>query len=411
MAHTATPQSAISSANANANAKGKGKPMPAEGSANPSASFASLWNYIEPALDHIVRSPTNNTDKAPSIDVAYHMGIHTAVYNYFTSVGRFGVDALAAPRLAGPPPAPAPVPNSALSGRGGGSSRSIPLNGVAHPPTPPGNTHGADLYDKLDKYYSDVCLELLASAPVDDSSLLHYLLPCWRRYHAGASAVHRLLNYVNRHYVKRAVEEDRGWLRLADILDAVAQAIEENQPREQLAARLRERRLDELKRWGYAEGASAEALARAEAAAEAASPPDRVVPLSSMANRRFREVVIKPLLAVPKIKKVGNGGGGGGGGGGGRSGKKRYRKPSNPNHVLHHVSSTADTSENPFAGPKSRLARAVKELIESGDADTLEERHKMAEETNAMLGTVGIPVDHALRKKLDKFLLRPKDSD
>ncbi|OCB91193.1 hypothetical protein A7U60_g1602 [Sanghuangporus baumii] len=389
MAHSGTP----GNGGANAKGKGKGKPMPAEGSANPSASFASLWNYIEPALDHIVRSSTNNPDKPPSIDVAYHMGIHTAVYNYFTSVSRFGVDALAAPRLA-------PNSNSALPGRGG-ESRSIALNGVARPPTPPGNTHGADLYDKLDKYYSDICLELLASAPVDDSSLLHYLLPCWRRYHAGANAVHRLLNYVNRHYVKRAVEEDRGWLRLADILDAVAQAIEENQPREQLAARLRERRLNELKRWGYAEGASPEALARAEAAAEAASPPDRIVPLSSMANRRFREVVIKPLLAVPKVKKVGTGGGGG---------KKRYRKPPNPNHVLHHVSSAADSSENPFAGPKSRLARAVKELIESRDTDPLEERRQMAEETNDMLETVGIPVDHALRKKLDKFLLRPQGS-
>ncbi|KAL5495696.1 hypothetical protein ACEPAI_1160 [Sanghuangporus weigelae] len=398
MAHSDTAGNGSSSISAiisaSAKGKGKGKPMPAEGSANPSASFASLWNYIEPALDHIVRSPTNNTDKAPSIDVAYHMGIHTAVYNYFTSVGRFGVDALAAPRLA----SPALTPSLALSGRGGGS-RSIALNGIARPPTPPGNTHGADLYDKLDKYYSDVCLELLASAPVDDSSLLHYLLPCWRRYHAGANAVHRLLNYVNRHYVKRAVEEDRGWLRLADILDAVAQAIEENQPREQLAARLRERRLNELKRWGYAEDAPPESLARAEAAAEAASPPDRIVPLASMANRRFREVVIKPLLAVPKIKKVGSGG------------KKRYRKPPNPNHVLHHVSSAADSSESPFAGPKSRLARAVKELIESRDADTLEERRKMAEETNDILETVGIPVDHALRKKLDKFLLRPKGSD
>jgi hypothetical protein len=58
---------------------------PPAGSANPSASFPALWGYIEPALDHIVRSPTNNLDKAPAIDVDYHMGIHTAVYNYVTS--------------------------------------------------------------------------------------------------------------------------------------------------------------------------------------------------------------------------------------------------------------------------------------------------------------------------------------
>ena len=57
---------------------------PTAGSANPAASFPALWGYLEPALDHIIRSPTNTPDKAPSVDVEYHMGIYTAVYNYFT---------------------------------------------------------------------------------------------------------------------------------------------------------------------------------------------------------------------------------------------------------------------------------------------------------------------------------------
>src|ERR1700722_442484 len=45
----------------------------------------ALWGYIEPALDHIIRSQTNDPTQAPSIDVGYHMGIHTATYDYFTS--------------------------------------------------------------------------------------------------------------------------------------------------------------------------------------------------------------------------------------------------------------------------------------------------------------------------------------
>ncbi|THH11388.1 hypothetical protein EW145_g698 [Phellinidium pouzarii] len=359
---------------------------PSTGSANPSASFPALWNYLAPALDHIVRSPTNTPVRAPTIDVAYHMGIHTAVYNYFTAASRFDMSTLAA----------APPPRVSTS-----------TNGRVSPTSSP---HGADLYEKLDKYYADVCQELLASAPVDDSSILRYLLPCFSRYAAGARSVDRLLNYVNRHYVKRAVEEDRGWLRLADILDAVAQAIEQdgpattlNQniktkantstgPREQLAARLRDRRLVELKKWGYTDGAPPAALTRAEAAAEAASPLDRIIPLASMAFRRFREDVIRPLLAVPKGKKA----------------RKRYKKPPGAGSGLAAGSGSSAVVDGESSGPKSRLARGVRDLIESKDVDSETERRTMAAELDDMLGTIGIPIDLLLRRKLDKFALRPK---
>lgn len=55
---------------------------PASGSANPAASFSALWAYLEPALDHIVKSPTNDSGgKAPAIDVGFYAGIHSACYN------------------------------------------------------------------------------------------------------------------------------------------------------------------------------------------------------------------------------------------------------------------------------------------------------------------------------------------
>ena len=320
-------------------------PNPSTGSANPAASLHSLWGYLEPALDHIVRTPTNNPYKAPAIDVSYHMGVHTAVYNYFTTHSEAS-------------------PAHSLSGFSRFSASTQNEKAKAS---------GTDLYEQLDRYYTDVAREIFLGAPTDDSTLIHYLVPCFNRYSAGAQSVSRLLNYVNRHYVKRAVDEDRGWLRLADVLDAVAKTIREDDTREKVQKRLRERRTEELKKWGFREGDPPARVAQIEAYAEAASPPDRVVPLAAAAYRRFRTEVVDPLLAVPKIK--------------GKGGKKK-RPPAN--------------GDKPSM-PRGRLARAVKELLESKGGDE-EERRRLASELAIALRTVGIKVDHPLRKKLDKFL-------
>lgn len=315
-------------------------PNPSTGSANPAASLPALWGYLQPALNHIVRSPTNNTSKPPAIDVSYHMGVHTAVYNYFTSQSE-----QAAP---GPP------------------------TGLRPDASEKAKASGTDLYEQIDRFYADAARDLFLGAPTDDTTLVHYLVPCFNRYAAGAQSVSRLLNYVNRHYVKRAVDEDRGWLRLADVLDAVARTIQEDDTREKIQKRLRERRTEELKQWGYTEGAATAVLAQAEAYAEAASPPDRVVPLASMAYRRFRIEVLEPLLMVPKMK-----------------GKGKRKKP------------PANGDKPPM--PRGRLARAVKELLESDGGDD-EERKKLAGELAMVLKTCGVKMDHPLRKKLDKYI-------
>lgn len=54
----------------------------ASGSANPSTSLPALWAYLQPALDHIVKSSSNDPDgKAPAIDFGLYTGIHSACYN------------------------------------------------------------------------------------------------------------------------------------------------------------------------------------------------------------------------------------------------------------------------------------------------------------------------------------------
>ncbi|KAK7464775.1 hypothetical protein VKT23_005982 [Stygiomarasmius scandens] len=309
-------------------------PKPATGSANPAASLSSLWAYVSPALDHIVKSPTNNPEKAPAIDVEFYSGIHSACYNYITSQTE-----------------------------------------TVHEDT--GITSGTDLYDQLDRYFAETARELLLGAPQDDSELVHYIIPCFNRYSSGARSVNRLLNYVNRHYVKRAVDEDKGWLSIADVLEHVAKTVQPTDTREQLAKKLRERRTEELKKWGYVDGGSGELMADAEACAEAASSPDRIIHIAALAHRRFRTEFIEPLLAVPKMKNKGKG-------------KKKIPK--------------ANGAGPPPNQPKGRLARAVKELLESKGGDE-EKRKEDARQLANMLRRSGVRPEHVLRKKLDKVVV------
>ncbi|RDB29174.1 hypothetical protein Hypma_015087 [Hypsizygus marmoreus] len=311
---------------------------PATGSANPAASLSALWAYLQPALDHIVKSAANDPNgKAPAIDVGFYSGIHSACYNYFTAQSEAANATIR-------------MPDTSI-------------------------TSGTDIYEQLDKYFADATRELLLGAPHDDTTLIHYIVPCFNRYTAGAQSVNRLLSYVNRHYVKRAVDEDKGWLRLNDILESVAKTITVNDTREEISKRLREKRLDELRKWGYEEGGSADLLAAAEACAEAASPLDRVVPVVSLAHRRFRTEVFEPLLAVPKIKGT--------------------------SKAKHKIPKAGSGSAPP--GPKGRLARAVKDLFESQEVD-MEERIRLATDLARALRIVGVRGDHPLRKKLDKFV-------
>src|SRR5258708_29205401 len=132
-------------------------PNPETGSANPSASLPALWAYIQPALDHIIRSPTNDQSKAPAVDVTYHMGIHTALYNYFTN-------------HATPTP-----PNSLSSAKD------------ALPPTPPRGSSAAlppghDIYDRLDADFVEAAQEVLLRAPMDDAALAQSLGPYYILY-------------------------------------------------------------------------------------------------------------------------------------------------------------------------------------------------------------------------------------
>ena len=263
-------------------------PNPQSGSADPSASLPALWCYIQPALDHIIRSPTNNLSKVPAVDINYHMGIHTAFYNYFTNRA-----------VVAPPPPPPPSPPSHLV-----KGTSVPI--PPPPPPPPRGSStvhspGQEVYDRLDAYFADVAREVFLGTPLDDSALAQYLVPSFIRYSAGARSVDRQMDYLNRLYVKRAVDGDKGWLRFGDIMSsglAEGQAAAlapgrrsgvavvkgghgdgDEQARSgcvashrRIVEKMQERRAAELRRWGAPpDGATAEQLARRRGARRSAS--------------------------------------------------------------------------------------------------------------------------------------------
>ena len=92
-------------------------------------------------------------------------------------------------------------------------------------------------------------------------------------------------------------------LDLVTCLTQLPSPFKKKHTREQIMQRLKEKRTDELKRWGYEVGGPAEKLAEAELCAEAASLLDCVVSLEALVLRQFRTEFVKPLLAAPRMKR------------------------------------------------------------------------------------------------------------
>ena len=231
------------------------------------------------------------------------------------------------------------------------------------------STHmnGTDLYDKLDKYYADTAHELFLGAP-DDTTLIQYLLACFNHYNAGAISINRLLNYLNQHYVERAIKEGEGWFHSDDTIGGVAKRIQDAYVWENVSQRQEDRRVHQLKKWGYKNGGSAKLLAQVEACAEAVSTPDRVVPLSSLAMRRFRLEVIEPLLQVPEMDGMG--------------------KKLDPSAI--------DRAK--AAVPEGRLVRAIKVMLETKGGDE-DEKRRLVAELAILFRTVGVQPNKLLKKK------------
>ncbi|KAK1752069.1 Cullin-1 [Echria macrotheca] len=140
------------------------------------------WSYLQ---DGITKIMLNLQD---GVDLRTYMGIYTAVHNFCTSQKATGFTTPGNNTL-GP----------GAAHRGGGY---ISVN------TP--HLLGEDLYKKLTDYLTDHLRGLLTESKAHtDEALLAFYIREWRRYTVAAKYIHHLFRYLNRHWVKREMDEGK----------------------------------------------------------------------------------------------------------------------------------------------------------------------------------------------------------
>ncbi|ESA43090.1 hypothetical protein GE21DRAFT_6732 [Neurospora crassa] len=134
----------------------------------------STWPYLQSSINKIM------TNLQEGLDMSSYMGIYTAVHNFCTS----------------------------QKANGGSSSPSNHLPGIgaqrgAH-------LLGEDLYKKLANYLTDHLKHLVSEAEAHkDEALLAFYIREWQRYTNAAKYIHHLFKYLNRHWVKREMDEGK----------------------------------------------------------------------------------------------------------------------------------------------------------------------------------------------------------
>lgn len=129
------------------------------------------------------------------------MGIYTAVHNFCTSQKAVGVG----------------IGNSAGQGPAhrGGTSRIAPrahlcLWSAKYLTVKTAHLLGEDLYKKLIEYLNNHLAELHEQSKQHaDEALLSFYIKEWDRYTTAAKYIHHLFRYLNRHWVKREMDEGK----------------------------------------------------------------------------------------------------------------------------------------------------------------------------------------------------------
>ncbi|KAL2022578.1 hypothetical protein VTK56DRAFT_4922 [Thermocarpiscus australiensis] len=131
----------------------------------------NTWNYLQHGITRIMLNLQDG------VDLQTYMGIYTAVHNFCTSQKAVGF---------------ALSPNTV-----GASHRGAHLL-------------GEDLYKKLTEYLTEHLKGLVAESKAHtDEALLAFYIREWHRYTVAAKYIHHLFRYLNRHWVKREMDEGK----------------------------------------------------------------------------------------------------------------------------------------------------------------------------------------------------------
>ncbi|KAK4099330.1 Cullin-domain-containing protein [Parathielavia hyrcaniae] len=131
----------------------------------------TTWNYLQLGITRIMMSLQEG------IDLQTYMGIYTAVHNFCTSQKAVGF-----------------AFNSQAIGQAQRGAHLL----------------GEDLYKKLTEYLSDHLVGLVTESRAHaDEALLAFYIREWQRYTNAAKYIHHLFRYLNRHWVKREIDEGK----------------------------------------------------------------------------------------------------------------------------------------------------------------------------------------------------------
>ncbi|KAJ2972893.1 hypothetical protein NQ176_g6899 [Zarea fungicola] len=129
----------------------------------------ATWKYLVHGINRVMN------DLEQGIDMQLYMGVYTAVHNFCTSQKAVGLGG----------------PAMHASHRG------------AH-------LLGEELYNKLIEYLKQHLIGLAEkSKSHTDEALLAYYIKEWGRYTVAAKYIHHLFRYLNRHWVKREIDEGK----------------------------------------------------------------------------------------------------------------------------------------------------------------------------------------------------------
>ncbi|TKW58794.1 Cullin-1 [Colletotrichum tanaceti] len=134
--------------------------------------IGATWKYLEAGIQRIM------LDLERGIDMQIYMGVYTAVHNFCTSQKAVGLS----------------VPQGSI---GSGNHRGAHLL-------------GEELYNKLIDYLKLHLGGLVQQSKTHtDEALLTFYIKEWNRYTIAAKYIHHLFRYLNRHWVKREMDEGK----------------------------------------------------------------------------------------------------------------------------------------------------------------------------------------------------------
>lgn len=234
----------------------------------PALSIDEVWATLKPFFDTLLTSNAR--------DLQMWSQAHTTAFNYLTTVPQ------------------------ATEGPDGNRSA---------------NLIGMKLYSRVQDYFSvhaQTCLvEINANANANASeeegevdALVRMLLRVFARYSRGVKSINRVLDTLNRYWVKREGDENKGWPMVpnTDLDPDPDRGFPMGE--QHLQVRMQEKKREELESvWGCKYDQEGKALdseeeQRVTESAQAASPLDRIVPVSAVAYRQFRLQVVEPLMEV-----------------------------------------------------------------------------------------------------------------